>query len=285
MKKLFLFLAMASTTMFVSCGSDDSDSTPAATSITLAASSTTVTLGQTVNLTVTDNLGANVTTTSTFFNGSTAITAAFTPTAPGTYTLTAKNGTLTSAAITVTVAVAQNTVVANGASAVADKSILYYLGSTEAGINVFVANAYNEVGETYPNDIYVYLTVAQDTASEFLTIPTVGDYTFGDVTAGMKVFDANVIINSQEILETEITTDASLNLSSIVATETAQNWAFTYAIKLANNSYVYGSFSGDFGFSDESARPAARGSQLKVVKVSNEELLSSFKAVVAKNKK
>lgn len=102
MKKLFLFLAMASTTMFVSCGSDDS-SEPAATSITLTASATTIDLGATVTLTVTDNLGENVTSTSTFFNGTTAIAASFTPTAAGTYSLTAKNGDLTSAAVTVTV--------------------------------------------------------------------------------------------------------------------------------------------------------------------------------------
>lgn len=98
MKKLFLFLAMASTTMFVSCGSDDSDGgSSGATSITLSSNLTTIGVGQSVTFTVTDNLENNVTSTSTFTaNGVELDDNTFTPTTEGAYTIVATNGDLTS---------------------------------------------------------------------------------------------------------------------------------------------------------------------------------------------
>ncbi|RZL39756.1 MAG: hypothetical protein EOP00_27510 [Pedobacter sp.] len=111
MKKLFLFLAMASTTMFVSCGSDDNaGGTPSAASITLTASTTTVEIGAPSTLTVKNNLSpaVDVTSSSTFVitpaTGA-SITAAgvFTATTAGSYSIVAKNGPLTSAALVITV--------------------------------------------------------------------------------------------------------------------------------------------------------------------------------------
>jgi hypothetical protein len=285
MKKIFLFLAIASTTMFVSCSDDDS-AAAAATSITLTASSTTVTLGQSVNLTVADNLGADVTATSTFFNGTASITAAFTPTAPGTYTLTAKNGTLTSAAVVVTVNVAQNTIFANGTSYVTNKSIMSYLGSTPEGNNVFIANTYNEVGDpaTYPNDVYVLFTASQEAGSTTLTLPSLRSYAFGLPTAANVSVDAQVLVNSAEILAPEVTTDITWTLTAISATATAQSWAYNYGIKLANGSYVYGSYSGDFGFDNQAAK-GSKSADMKVVTVTPAELQANLKAVLAKNKR
>jgi hypothetical protein len=112
MKKLFLFLAMASTTMFVSCGSDDNSNTSTPpieeqpTAITLTASASTVQVGTAVTFTVKNNLVpvVDVTSSSTFtannvaFNGPT-----FTPTEAGTFNIVAKNGTLTSTAFVLTV--------------------------------------------------------------------------------------------------------------------------------------------------------------------------------------
>jgi|GEM_PF-4752260 len=294
MKKLFLFLAMASTTMFVSCGSDDSDSAPAATAITLTSSAATANVGQAVTLSVKNNLtpAVDVTSTSTFTvtpaTGATITGASFTATAPGAYKIVAKNGTLTSAEVTVTVSVPVNTVSVNGASGVADKSMLYYLGSTETGSNVFVANPYSQVGEgegaTYPNDVYVYFTSTQEAGSTSITLPALGNYAFGLVSANNVTFDANVIFNSQEVLATEITTDASMNLTRFTVSEAEESYAFTYAIKLANNSYAYGSYDGAFVFSNESGR-AARSSELQVVKVTPAELQANLNAVIAKNKK
>lgn len=114
MKKLFLFLAMASTTMFVSCGSDDnggSTTNPPVvepTAITVTASAPTVQVGTPVTFTVKNNLtpAVDVTSSSTFtangvaFNGPT-----FTPTVAnvGTVTIVAKNGNLPTASIVITV--------------------------------------------------------------------------------------------------------------------------------------------------------------------------------------
>ncbi|WP_157485971.1 hypothetical protein [Flavobacterium soli] len=283
---------MASTTMFVSCGSDDSDGGPAVTGVVLTVSSTSVDLGQSVTLTAKDNNGEDVTADVVFYDGTTVVTSPYTLTTPGAHSLTAKLDTFTSPAVVVNGNVAANTVFANGTSNVTDISIMYYLGSTEAGANVFVANPYNQVGTgetaTYPNDIYVYFTSAQEAGSEFLTLPELGNYAFGLPTSSKVTIDANVFINSQEILETEVTTDANWNLEALTVDETAQSWDFTYGIKLANGSYVYGDFSGDFEFVNQAGRNSARssaGSKIKVVTVTPAELQANLDAVLAKNKK
>lgn len=112
MKKLFLFLAVASTTMFVSCSDDDKKSDggePAATSIVLAANVATIEVGQSVTLTVTDNNAKVVTSSSTFLANDVEISGAtFSPTAAGTFAIKAtyknsKDVVLTSNTVTVTV--------------------------------------------------------------------------------------------------------------------------------------------------------------------------------------
>ncbi|MDD3003861.1 hypothetical protein [Flavobacterium sp.] len=112
MKKLFLFLAVASTTMFVSCSDDDSKKDggePAATSIVLAANVTSVEVGQPVVFTVTDNNAKVVTSTSTILVNNVEITGAtFTATEAGTYAIKAthknsKDVVLESNTVTVTV--------------------------------------------------------------------------------------------------------------------------------------------------------------------------------------
>ena len=95
MKKLFLFLAVASTTMFVSCSSDDDSNgggsgDPVASSIVLAANVTSIELGQSVTFTVTDNLANVVTSSSTFTANDVAISSAtFMPTEAGTFAVKA----------------------------------------------------------------------------------------------------------------------------------------------------------------------------------------------------
>jgi hypothetical protein len=105
MKKVFLFLAIASTSIFVSC--DDDETTPpapVATAIVLTSDVATIDLGASVTLTVMNDLAANVTSTSSFFANDIAISSStFTPTVAGTYVLHATNGTLVSNDLTVTV--------------------------------------------------------------------------------------------------------------------------------------------------------------------------------------
>lgn len=303
MKKLFLFLAMASTTMFVSCGSDDSDSTPVvppvegATAITVTASATAVEVGMPVTFTVKNNLtpAVDVTSSSTFtangvaFNGPT-----FTPTAAnvGTVTIVAKNGTLPTASVVITVTaapvVANNSVVVANVPFTTNLSILYYLGTTADNINVFVANSYNQVGTgetaTYPNDVYMYFTSAQISETT-LDIPAVGVYDFGTDAEAMKTIDANIIVADDEILETGVATNATLNISAFTASQAASNWTYTYTATLANGSVVNGHYSGDWGFVNQSTARSGRGNSKVVTKVSNAQIKANLKAVMAKKVK
>ena len=92
MKKLFLFLAVASTTMFVSCSDDDSkkNDPDAATSIVLASNLATIELGQSVTFTVTDSNAEVVTSESTILVNNVEIDGTtFTPDEVGTYTIKA----------------------------------------------------------------------------------------------------------------------------------------------------------------------------------------------------
>jgi hypothetical protein len=105
MKKIFLFLAVAGSAFMTSCSDDDSTSTPVASSIALTSDVQTLDLGNgSFNMTVTNDLGENVTATSTFYVDDAAIASnVFTPTEAGTYVLHATNGTLVSNDVTVTV--------------------------------------------------------------------------------------------------------------------------------------------------------------------------------------
>lgn len=298
MKKIFLFLAVASTAIFTSCSSDDdskANDPNAATAIVLVANVTSIELGESVTLTVTDNNAKLVTSTSKISANNVEITGAtFTPDAVGTFVMTAThvntNGVVISSnEVTVTVTapvVASNSIVVDGVNYPTDSdSMLYYLGSN-GNINIFVANPYKEVGtgETaeYPNDVYVYFTSTQ-VGTEFLDLPTTGNYDFGTTADAKKVIDANLIVGDNEILATEITTNASMNLTAIVGSETATTWAFTYSVLLANNTTAVGEYHGNWNFQNVS-QPAAKVNAKKVVQVSNAQIKANLKALMARNK-
>ena len=149
MKKILLFLAVASTTMFVSCSDDDKKSDggePAATSIVLAANVATIEVGQSVTLTVTDNDANVVTSSSTFLANDVEISGAtFSPTAAGTFAIKAtyKNTddvVLTSNTVTVTVTEPvvvpdpQGKYTYNGTDYTVDNMIFQVNGSSASGV-------------------------------------------------------------------------------------------------------------------------------------------------------
>lgn len=110
MKKLFCFLAVASTALFTSCSDDDSgdnNTNPPVeevTGITLTANSATGVVGDQFTFTVKNNLNANVTSASTIYVNDAAITGStYTATTVGTYTVHAVNGDFTSPDVTITV--------------------------------------------------------------------------------------------------------------------------------------------------------------------------------------
>ena len=302
MKKLFLFLAMASTTMFVSCGSDDSDGgTPAATSITLTASSTAIDLGQPVTLTVKDNNGNDVTSRATIYDGTTAITSPYTPTTVGSKSLTAKFGGLTSPAVVVTVSVAtiepNNSFVIDGTEEFETENGAFafrgIFASDVAGeyIIVWDFNPYHEQGTSYPNDLYLTIVnsiVPNGTDPETgeptfaIEYPTAGNYT-SSATGLPYLADAWIIANDEELLPQDNTARAALieevtlDINDLVFPVTEggdSNLDATYTIKLTDGREIKGHYSGETGVYDASSRPAAA----KGVKATNTKLSKGSKA-------
>lgn len=304
MKKIFLFLAVASTAVFTSCSSDDNSDgggAVAATGITLAAvGATSIEAGESVTFTVTDNLTpANVVTgASTLTANDVAITGAtFTSTAAGTFKVKAtyknsKNVVLTSNEVTIVVTqtpTASNSIIVGSTTYdTASASMLYYLGTTAGSINVFVANPYKEVGTgedaTYPNDVYVYFTSAQ-VDTQYIDWPVTGAYGYAaDTAAGMKAFDANIILNGAEVLPVETTSNVSMNLSAIVNTSDARTWAFTYSVLMADNTTANGEYHGAYAFQNASQAKAAKTNVNAVSKVSNAQIKANLAKVMSMKK-
>lgn len=151
MKKLFLFLAVASTSMFVSCSDDDSKGdggggSTAATSIVLAANVTAVEVGQPVVFTVTDNNAKVVTSTSTILVNNVEITGStFTPTEAGSFAIKAthknsKDVVLESNTVTITVTAVPTTAgkyTYNGTVYTLDNMIFQVDGDSTNGVSIF----------------------------------------------------------------------------------------------------------------------------------------------------
>lgn len=288
MKKVFLFLAIASSSIFVSCSDDETTPpAPVATAIVLTSDATTIDLGASVTLTVTSDLNEVVTSTSSFFANDIAISGAtFTPTTAGTYVLHATNGTLVSNEVTVTVnTVANNSIVLENVAYTTDKSIIYYLGTTAEGLNYFVANPYNEVGDpaTYPNDVYILFTSAQ-TSTTVLDTPTIGAYNLGNETTVNSIYDLNIFIDDTELLaDATGATDAVMNMTAFVATDTAQTWAFNYQITLTDNTVIYGEYHGDWDFADLSGGKSSKSVKTnKVTSVSKAQIKANLKKITSK---
>jgi len=279
MKKLFLFLAMASTTMFVSCGSDDNGGgTPAATSIVLTASATTIDLGQPVTLTVKDNNGTDVTARATFFDGTTAVTSPYTPTTAGSHSLTAKFDNLTSPAVVVTVnAVATaNSIFINGANNTISNSVLALWGQNEDGTLLWSMLTFDVKSGTEAGDAIFdaaarnhYIDVEFTTAGDIQNLPTTADATFSDI---YEVYVSGTKVELQAVTSGEITLGvwpAGIN----------QPHAFD-ASAAYGSSNLEVNFNGNWlGFYDDTAAARSSVSSVKNLKViSNRAELAKIKA-------
>lgn len=316
MKKLFLFLAMASTTMFVSCGSDDNGGAPPTnppvdqpTAITLAASATAVEVNTPVTFTVTNDLNANVTSSSTFTvtpaTGGTFAGAVFTATQAGSYSVVAKNGDLTSAAVVITVtapaAIQPNdSFVVNGTEEFATPSLGFALyggiqqleDGTFYGLIAF--NPYQQVGQgqaaTYPTDLYIWgafeLTssgVNPETGQEIFTQESVmadlvGSYTFDpESTTLPTLFDVEVLANNNELVESNSGDIQSVTLNITSATPAAVN--ATYTITLTNGTVIEGEYSGAGNvYTIQASRPAIAAKKIKNAKTANNVVLKGLKS-------
>ncbi len=283
MKKIFCFLAVASTALFTSCGSDDSSSTPpigsdddggivVPTSIEVAADATSKEVGGTFTFTVTNNLGVNVTASSTFTVNDVAITGpTFTPENAGTYTVVATNGELVSEAITITATtqvpvVADNSFIYNGQNYETPLTYFGYRGifETEAGSGEYVIfwdfNPFKEVqnGDQYfyPNDVYITLVYSitptgtnPDTGAPTFTLqyPVAGSYSTS-ATSLPAIVDAFVVYGDNE-LDTDLIESVDLNISEVTFGESS-NLNATYTITLTDGQVIEGASSGPTGAYD-----------------------------------
>ncbi|WP_435134067.1 hypothetical protein [Formosa sp. A9] len=143
MKKFFLLcsLFVGTSTLILSCSSSDDGSTeepiieePVATSITLSADVTTIDMGDSITLTVMNDLDENVTATSTYYVNESEISQVFTPNQAGSYTIHATNDGLTSNTVTVEVNAVQedNAIFFEAVNYEVKNSILAYFGPVDA---------------------------------------------------------------------------------------------------------------------------------------------------------
>ena len=296
MKKILLFLAVASTTMFVSCSDDDSKGggkidPDAATSIVLAANVTTIEAasGEAVVLTVTDNNAKVVTSTSTFTANDVEISGAtFTSDVAGTFTIKAtyKNTNdvvLTSNVVTVVVTEPVVTPVANDSFVIGDVNYETNMGAfafrgifnaETAGeyIIVWDFNPYFEDGTNYPNDLYLTMVSSiaptgtnPETGAPTFTIayPTAGNYTFTTALPGIQ--DVWVIADDAALLPEDAAERAALiqsvtlNITALTFAQNegdASNLEATYNVALTDGTVITGEYSGETGAYDGQAKPA-----------------------------
>jgi thiol-disulfide isomerase/thioredoxin len=188
MRKLLLLCMVTFTTLFISCSGSDEDNSPAgATSVTVTSDFTSREVDQTVTFTATNNLGENVTASSTFFVNNVQITGnTYTTSTAGVYAVKTTNGSLNSAAINVTftalaIPLTSITVTTNPATSVDKGSVVAFIATGNNGANLtststFFVNGTQITGSTYQTTVAgtldVYATHTTSTPETF-TAPTV----------------------------------------------------------------------------------------------------------------
>ena len=277
MKKIFLFLAVASTTMFVSCSKDDdskSTDPDAATSIILAANVTSVEVGQPIKFTVTDNNAKVVTTSSTMtannveFSGDT-----FTSEVAGTFVIKAthKNTNevvLTSNEVTVTVTApvvgpTANSILINGTNHPINTSILIFWGGYDANNpdNPTTAThgifSYVMTDDTTGEVIYDTTTANNYLDAEMIVaLNAEGQVSFPTPTNATYLDFYEVIVNGAEV----VATSQGTGTMTIGALPEAINMphTFTMATTYNNGSVLAADFNGNWlGFLDGTAEKPA----------------------------
>lgn len=223
-----------------------------ATSIVLSATATTVDLGSSVTLKVLNDLSQDVTSTSTFTANGTSITgAAFTATAAGTYRIVAKNGTLTSNEITVTVkevVAVENSIFTGGKNYAVSNSAIEFIakaaadGSATATHAVFRLVAYNSSSDYSA----IKATLPSNTISLTFLVPLSAS---GEVLAPNS---SNIILPKIELLITDgngatITSkeEATLTFNSALPSTKNAPFSFKATAKFNKGSNVELNFNGN----------------------------------------
>lgn len=293
MKKILLFLAVASTTMFVGCSKDDNggkkNDPNAATAITLVSSLPSIMVGQSVTFTVTDNNAKDVTSSATFLANDVEISSAtFTPTVAGSYSVKAfytnsNDVVLTSNEVMITVdavAVANDSFVIDNVNYETPSTLFQYTGLFELAPDTYVIgyrfNPFLEVGTgqavTYPTDLYIYNLYPispsgtdPETGDPTFTIedPTTGNFNFATPPAASSVIDFQYTINNEVKLptvfadRTAMITSANVNVTALDLTSDVTNLEATYSVTLTDGTVINGEYSGETGIYGLPAAPRA----------------------------
>lgn len=286
MKKIFLFLAVASASMFVSCSDDDSNGPAvdpnAATSIVLAANVNAIEVGESVILTVTDNNAQVVTSNSAILVNDVAISGStFTPDVAGTFTVKAtytntNNVVLTSNSLTITVAepvnIEPNSIFVNDTNYAVNTSVLVFFGGYAADPDATVAThglwSYIMTDDTTGNVIsnpasannYIDVEMIVPIVDGSAPFPTPANASFLDIYE-IHVAGEEVVLTSQE--------GGSMVLSEFPSAVNMPH-AFSATANYNAGSSLAADFNGNWlGFIDATAaRPAfvAKGAQSFSVK-------------------
>lgn len=300
MKKIFCFLAVASTAFFASCSSDDSGddntTTPPVveeevTAITVTSNTPSVELGNAFVLTTKDQDGNTLTQGVTYTVADAAITSPWAPAAVGTYTVVAHYAELT-AQVNVTVTEEEVPVapVASDSFVIGDTNYETNLGafafngiySTETEgeyIIVWAFNPYFTDGTSYPNDVYIYFSkpitptgTDEETGQPTFTLV----YPIAESHSWATDIDDVWIVANNSALLPETAEERLASISDVTLDITALQFAqaegdtsnleATYTITLTDGTVINGEYSGETGIYD--ATQAGRNINAKTVKLS-----------------
>lgn len=285
MKKLFCFLAVATTALFTSCSNDDdsgSDST-GGTTITLTPSAETITLDQSVTFTLKDQDENELTGYVLTTNGA-VIDDPWTPEAVGTYTITATYEGITDTA-TVTVEQNENTFMIDGVEYDTNQNLLIYVGTIgEAGNNYWALSSAKVDEEGQEPGVVNFTTVIFTTeqVGEELEFPSTGqtltlvnDPDLIGTQGGAIIFDTDNETDPESITGLDLIIN-TLNLSDNPEEQTIN---YDFSMELEQTLTINGTFSGILEYVNGAGRPGRNTASRQPVASSKAEIMQKIKEI------
>jgi hypothetical protein len=279
MKKFLLLLAVAGMTAFTSCSGDDDSSAASATAISLTADVISINLGQTVTLNVLNNLSpaVDVTASSTFTANGTAFTGpTFTPTTAGDYVIVAKNGSLTSNEVTVTVAAVavQNSIFVDGVNYSTNLSAVVFWGGFDLNNDGVADHAWWSTLAATGTAVGDFETSSNYIDIEFLTpLTSTGGVALPTTTNVVNKELYELRLNGNDVTISTQQSGVLVFAQNITTTPALTSAAFTYnAVYNTTSTLEYNYNSTFLGIFDASGRPAAEARNMAVELVTEEEV-------------
>lgn len=279
MKKIFLFLAVASMTAFTSCSSDDDSSgTPGITGIVLTSEVTALSVGESATLVVAESgKPSNVLTTAAntkiMAGSEEVIGGVFTPTTPGTYQVKAthknsQNVTLESNVLTITVAAASPYKLDyNGTKIAVTAGDMIYWGAyyTDASqtdvVEIYALATHDgDLSTASPANLtFVDFTTAYNEAE--MVLPTAGSYDWVAPFTALRELQLKV---DGTPVTVDNFTSVKVTINSIEFAGGAVTMAYDTKAAFGGTSTSNSSGSGAGFLYDASGKAAAKGNNIEV---------------------